>query len=258
MKRRYPLLLLCVVIASLTVLGGHWLARRAGPMSGAPPYVAEDLEPPEVDPYAWLRDWKRPEGPARVGLQVGHWKNEELPAELERLKGSTGATGGGKAEWEVNLAIAELTAETLRAQGIVVDILPATVPPQYWADVFVAIHADGNLNGSVSGYKIASPRRDFSGNAAALVRLLETSYGQTTGLTLDPNVSRNMRGYYAFAWWRYDHAVHPKTASVIVETGFLTSWSDRRIIVDRPELAAAGIAQGIITFLTERELLKQS
>lgn len=51
--------------------------------------------------------WKRPDGPLRVGLQAGHWKNNELPDELENLRNyGGGAKGGGMAEWEVNLAIA--------------------------------------------------------------------------------------------------------------------------------------------------------
>ena len=102
-------------------------------------------------------DWQRPDGPPRVGLQAGHWKAQELPDELQRLRERGGGTsGGGKAEWEVNLAIVEETAFLLRAQGIVVDILPATIPKAYWADVFIAIHADGNTNPNVSGFKVAS------------------------------------------------------------------------------------------------------
>lgn len=224
------------------------------PHAGAPPYLIEDLKPPE-DPYAWIVDWQRPDGPAYVALQVGHWKNEELPAELDRLIGSTGATGGGKSEWEVNLKIAELTRALLEPHGIQVDILPATVPARYWADVFVAIHADGSLDPRATGYKLASPRRDFSGQAASLLASINSSYGEATGLPLDPNVSRNMRGYYAFAWWRYDHAIHPRASAVILETGFLTSSADRRIIVSSPELSALGLANGIIAHLQSVNLL---
>ncbi len=223
--------------------------------TGAPPYVIEDLTPPDPDPFEWLNTWTRPEGPARVGLQVGHWKNNELPEELERLRGNTGASAAGKSEWEVNYAIAEETKNILAEKNIIVDILPSTVPPRYWADVFVAIHADGSTDRSASGFKIAAPRRDFSGNAIDLVEFITETYGAETKLLFDDNISRNMTGYYAFAWWRYEHAVHPKTASVILETGFLTNANDRKIIVNRPEVSAKGLANGIIKYLTSKELL---
>src|SRR3989338_8279735 len=176
--------------------------------TGAPPYSFEDLEPPETDPYSRFKDWKRPDGPPKVGLQVGHWKNSELPEELERLRGNSGSSGGGKAEWEVNLAIAKSTAEILKGKRIIVEVLPATIPPQFWADVFVAIHADGSTDSTKSGFKAANPRRDYTGRAPKLLELIEGEYELSTGFQKDPNVTRNMRGYYAFAWWRYQHAVH--------------------------------------------------
>ncbi|RJR15054.1 N-acetylmuramoyl-L-alanine amidase [Candidatus Microgenomates bacterium] len=223
--------------------------------TGAPPYVIEDLEPPETDRYAWIRNWVRPDGPPKVGLQVGHWQLDNLPQELERLRDNTGASAAGVDEWEVNLAIAQAVKEILESKGIIVDILPAAVPQGYWADVFVAIHADGNLDTNTRGYKAASPWRDFSGGAKQLVTDIEKSYEETTGLPRDPLITRNMTGYYAFAWWRYDHSVHPRTASAILETGFLTNWQDRQIIVEQPELAAQGLVNGIISYLEEKVLL---
>lgn len=223
--------------------------------NGAPPYVIEDLNPPNEDPYEWITSWTRPNVPPRVGLQVGHWKNSELPDELGRLRGNTGATGGGKSEWEVNLAIAEETKKILTQQNIEVDILPSTVPSKYWADVFVAIHADGSTDRNASGFKVAAPRRDFSGNADTLVKFITASYGAESGLVFDNNISRNMTGYYAFAWWRYEHAVHPRAASVILETGFLTNANDRKIIVSKPEVSARGLANGILSYLDSVELI---
>ena len=145
--------------------------------------------------------------------------------------------------------IAKQAARVLTQYGYKVELLPSLIPDSYNADVFVSIHADGNSNPAVSGFKAAAPRRDMTGNANKLLAFIEEAYQAATGLPKDPNVSRNMRGYYAFAWWRYDHAVHPMTTSIILETGFLTSPADRAIIVRRPELAAAGIANGIIAYL---------
>lgn len=224
--------------------------------TGAPPYDASSKDyVSDSEERSLIENWKRPQGPAKVALQVGHWKNEEVPEELHKLRGNTGASGGGKTEWEVNYAIASRTKTLLEAQGITVALLPATVPSQYWADVFVAIHADGSLDPQKSGYKAAIPRRDYTGNANELLTAIETAYETATGLTRDPNVTRNMRGYYAFSWWRYDHAVHPMTASVILETGFLSSPNDRQLIVGNPDRSAQGLANGILTFLKAEKLI---
>ncbi len=201
-----------------------------------------------------LADWKRPEGPARVTLQAGHWKAAEAPEELKNLR-ANGTSGGGKAEWEVNLEIAQKAAKLLEARGLIVEILPTTIPPNHYADAFVAIHADGNPDTSVSGYKAAAPRRDLSGKAKTLSELLDTHYEVATGLPYDPNVTRNMRGYYAFNWRRYEHALHPMTPAAILETGFLTNAHDRRVIVSGQEKAAKGIYDAITAFLEGEGLL---
>ncbi len=210
---------------------------------------AESFEsaPLTLDPYA---DWKRPEGTWSVALQVGHWHADEAPEEQINLRANTGATGGGVTETEVNLSIAKETKRLLEAEGVQVELLPTTIPPEYWADVFVSIHADGNLNTSVSGYKAAAPRRDRTGKAQTLADLLDKRYGEATGLPYDPNITRNMRGYYAFNWRRYEHSIHPMTVGAIMETGFLTSPSDRRVIVNQPERSARAIADAILEFLS--------
>lgn len=199
--------------------------------------------------------WQRPDAPPTVGLQVGHWQVEEVPEELVNLKYNTGASGGGKVEWEVGLAIAEEAKVLLEKKGVTVDILPATVPPAYWADAFVAIHADGNPNREVSGYKVASPWRDRTGRAARLAELVERTYGEATDFQRDPNVTRNMRGYYAFNYRKYEHAIHRMTPGMILETGFLTSPDDREILVGAPEIAARGLVDGVIEFLREQGVL---
>jgi N-acetylmuramoyl-L-alanine amidase len=209
----------------------------------------EDAPPAEpVDPYA---DWTRKPGPWRVALQAGHWRVDEVPEELVNLKGNTGAYGGGRTERDVNLAIAEAAAAILRDAGVIVDVLPSTIPPDYEADAFVAIHADGNPNPEVRGYKAAAPRRDRSGKSGRLLELVENAYGEATGMQKDPNVTRNMRGYYAFNWRKYEHALHPMTPAIILETGFLTSPRDRRIIVDRQDIPATAVAEAVLAFLQE-------
>lgn len=244
-----------MLIMLLGVAFGVWKHNQTQSITGAPPYNIEPDSNESDNDWSLLETWKRPPGPARVGLQVGHWKNEEVPEELERLLGNTGASGGGKAEWEVNYAIATQAAQLLEAQGVIVDILPTTVPKKYWADVFLAIHADGNVDSSLSGYKFAHSWRDYTGKAATLIKHLEEAYGNSIDLPKDPAISRNMRGYYAFAWWRFEHAVHPMTTAAIAETGFLTNKRDQKLLINSPEIPARALAEGITNYLQQQSLL---
>ena len=61
-----------------------------------------------------------------------------------------------------------------------------------------------------------------------------------------------MQNYYAFNFRRYEHALHPMTIGVILETGFLTSARDRGVIVDAPERAARGIVDAVTAFEVTR------
>lgn len=188
----------------------------------------------------------------RVGIQAGHWKESELPAELASLRGETGAVGTGWREVDVNLSVANSVAALLRRKGIQVDVLPATVPVGYSADAFLAIHGDANDNTSFSGFKMARatwskiPRRDD-----ALVAAVSATYQAATGLPEDTStITENMRQYYAFNWMGLKHAVAPTTPSAIIELGFLTTASDRDLILGHEDRVASGIADGIMRFLT--------
>lgn len=257
MSRRLSLLLLLFVSLALgSLLHGYLTTSTHYNLSGAPPYgEAETDVPTDLDPYSWIRDWQRPDGPARVGIQIGHLNSQDFPDELSRIRGNTGASGGGDSEVQVNTAIAQALKNDLESKGIQVDLLPATIPPDYWADVFIAIHADGNEDTSKSGYKFSGPWRDPTGQTDKLVSLLETEYAKITNLPQDPNISRNMRGYYAFAWWRYDHSIHPMTPGIIAETGFLTNPKDRKLIVDQPELVAQALGKALTTYLQQQKLI---
>ena len=187
----------------------------------------------------------------KIALQAGHWRADEAPAELSGLRGN-GTRWQHVAEWEANLEIAKRSAELLEEIGYEVEILPAVVPPGYRAHLFISIHADGSGDSRASGYRAASPRFDATGRAAGMVSLLEDSYGEATGLTRLPTVTRRMQNYYAFNFRRYEHALHPMTIAVILETGFLTSARDRQVIVDAPERAARGIVDAVLAFPVTR------
>jgi hypothetical protein len=62
-----------------------------------------------------------------------------------------------------------------------------------------------------------------------------------------------MRGYYAFNYRRYAHAVAKTTPATIVEMGFLTNPDDRGLLLGQPDLVAIGIANGIVRYLNERD-----
>lgn len=256
MFSKNKLLLLTILITTTLVGIGFY---KTSVNFGAPPYVdeSENFQVPDIerDPYD---SWVRPDGPIRIGLQVGHWKTSEMPQELERIKNAGGGTSGlGLAEWEVMLKVAEATKKILVIEGYEVDILPATVPVNYWADAFVSIHADGNLNPIVNGYKVASYARDRTGNALLLSSLIEKTYGEVSGLTLDPNITRNMTRYYAFNSRRYSHSIHPMTPGVLVETGFMTNYKEAQFLINKPEVSATGIANGIIEFINQTNPLKK-
>ena len=198
----------------------------------------------------------RPEvsGPPRVGIQVGHWKVDEVPAEFgPRLPEQTGASAGGVNEVDVNLDVAQRLAKLLEAKGYAVDILPATIPPGYVADAFVALHADDDGVGASSGFKMAIGRR--RGNYdQALLDALRAPYASATGLEWDAEgVSRNMTGYYVWNWSRYQHVASPFTPAVIVEMGFLSSDADRALMTDHADLIASALAEGIVAFVSAHD-----
>jgi hypothetical protein len=189
--------------------------------------------------------------PWRVGIQAGHWHIDQLPDEQRRLRPDTGAAWRGLTEAAVNLQIARRVVRQLQEAGVSAELLPATVPPGYDADAFVAVHADDGGGADPSGWKISTPWR--ASRASRLLRdSIARAYAQASGLPEDRyGVSFNMRGYYGFSWYRFQHAVAPTTPAVIIETGFLTSAADRAVIVDDPERAARGISQGVIAYLGE-------
>lgn len=191
-------------------------------------------------------------GKPQIALQVGHWKIEEAPWELRKLDPERQAKGGGKVEWEVNLAIAKETEKLLEAQGIGVTLLPAILPSMYKADVFVSIHADQNPNlPFASGFKVASSAFDQSGRSKRLAQLLREEYRKATWLDIESYIPKSMPYYYTFNSRDFLYAVHPATPSAIIETGYLPNPRDRAIILTNPQMAAQGIAQGILKFLEE-------
>lgn len=193
-----------------------------------------------------------PSGPRRIGIQVGHWDTDKVPAELgTRITFQTGTSWGGVDEVDVNMDIAQRMKAQLVARGYVVDILPTTVPVGYLADVFLALHADGDGTGENSGFKLAhgSRRGPYEGK---LVSVLTDEYAKLTGLSYDgEHVTRAMTAYYAFNWGRYQHAAAAHTPAAIIEMGYLSNGHDRDLMVNRADLVATAIVNGIQRFLDD-------
>jgi hypothetical protein len=188
--------------------------------------------------------------PYRVAVQIGHYKNDELPPALARFIGSTGTYGGGRSEVELNFDVANRLAAILRSEGVQVDLLPASVETGYTADAFVAIHADGNSSPVPRGFKISTRwRSEVAMQDARLVEMLTDSYRAATGLPEDGNVTRNMRGYYAYASWRPNYRISNLTPGAIVEMGYMSNAADRQVMFNQTQWVASGIAAGIVGYL---------
>jgi N-acetylmuramoyl-L-alanine amidase len=187
-------------------------------------------------------------GPRRVAIQAGHWKVNEAPAEFPNLRFEGGASVDGVDEVAVTLDVANRAANILRAKGVTVDVLPATVPPSYVADAFVSLHADDDGDGSATGFKLAhgSYRGPYEDG---LVEAIAEEYARATELPQNDVVTDSMTDYYAFAWFRYQHALAPHTPAALLEMGFLSHDDDRALLTERPEIVAAGIANGLMRFL---------
>jgi N-acetylmuramoyl-L-alanine amidase len=192
-----------------------------------------------------------PTGPRRVAIQAGHWKSDEAPDELRRLIPQTGAEWEGVTEVEINLDIAQRVGVILNSKGIAVDILPTTIPVGYVADAFVALHADSDGVGSNSGFKMAHGARRGP-YEDALLNDIKDAFGAATGLDYDPtHITSSMKGYFAFNWSRFQHAVAAHTPAVILEMGYVSNDDDRALMLDKPDLLAAAIADGVMKFFSD-------
>lgn len=227
-------------------------------VNGLPKIPLTNLSPPPAVPAPARKANYGTNGQPKIGIQAGHWLIDQLPDQLASLRNQTGGSGGGVSEVDYVLDIARRVTALLQAQGYQVDLLPATVPASYTADSFVAIHADASTAGSPSGYKLARSRfSPIPKTDDALLNAISSVYGPSTGFRWDDNITRNMNGYYAFNSRRRVYAVSKGTPAVIIETGYLTSASDRNYLVAHKDVVANSIAQGVINFINARPTLDQ-
>ncbi len=177
-----------------------------------------------------------------VGIVSGHWGND-----------SGSVCPDGLTEAEINQTIATLVQKQLVEVGYDVDLLKEFDPrlSGYKALALVSIHADScdYINEQATGYKVAaalaSPNPE---QATRLTACLRARYAQATGLSLhSTSVTGDMTNYHAF------NEIDPETTAAIIETGFLNL--DRQFLTEQPQVAAQGIANGILCFLNNESII---
>jgi hypothetical protein len=189
-------------------------------------------------------------GPVRVGIQVGHLDAANHPEELAKLRYNTGASVGGINEVDVNLIVAQTLRDMLSNQGILVDLLPATIPENYKADLFISIHADSSEDAERRGYKSAVFRQKRNQQDTLLKQIIDRNYFYFSGLPDDDNnVSGSMLEYYAFNKG-FKHSVNRRTPAIIVEMGYLSNKEDL-IFMQDPTDPAYALKIGILSYLRE-------
>jgi N-acetylmuramoyl-L-alanine amidase len=256
-------------------LPGARTAAGVTVLAGAPLPMLQDIDPEDLDPArdipgvppvalappggavvqsngVRIPKPAMPSGARRIGIQVGHWMTDQVPVELgSRIVLQTGTTWAGVTEVDVNMDIAQRIKAQLTPRGYIVDIIPTTIPPGYLADVFLALHADGDGTGENSGFKLAhgSRRGPYEDK---LVALLRDEYAKVTGLSYDAeHITRNMLAYFGFNWGRYQHAAAAHTPAAILEMGYLSNNHDRDVMVNHADGVATAIVNGIQRFLDD-------
>jgi N-acetylmuramoyl-L-alanine amidase len=243
---RWRILLAALVIVGASVAVVVIVLTRGYP-APVSPLAEAPAPPPELAPISPLS------GPIVIAIQPGHWQVADLPDELWRLRGSAGASFAGTREVDVNRGVAAALAALVEAEGWKALIVPATVPPGLRADAFVALHADWGDRPSIRGWKIADPWR-----ASRASKRLSAAIGAS--MSLDPTLVEDrdgitiaMRGYFAFSYRRFAHALSPYTPAAILEMGFLTNADERRKLVGDPAYYARLVMRGLKDFISESD-----
>lgn len=236
-----------LLLAALVVAGTLLLALNLPAATSAS--LTDGAREGAISGYHSVRN--RVLGPPRVGIQIGHLEAASHPQELASLRVSTGGVGNGVFEVDVNRMIAEALASRLQSRGISVELLPATVPAGYRADLVISIHADSSKDPHRRGYKSAIYREDRNHWDSRLKRIVDSWYLRGSGLPDDHrNVTGDMLEYYAFNR-AYRHSLARGTPALIVEVGYLSHAQDMRLLA-RPDRVAELLQNGIMEFLIER------
>lgn len=200
----------------------------------------------------WTQVTEHLDGKTHIGIQVGHLDVINHPDELENLRYNTGGVAGERSELEVNKSVAYLLRDMLQAEGFLVDVLPATVPRNYRADVFISLHADSSPDLQRRGYKSAYYKYVRNHQDPILKTHIDKAYFYFSGLPDDDaNVSGSMLEYYAFNRQRFKHSLAKRTPAILVEMGYISNDADWEFLKD-PVNPAYALKMGILSYLEER------
>ena len=176
-----------------------------------------------------------------IGIVSGHWGND-----------SGAVCADGLTEAEVNQNIATLVQNILIDAGYEVDLLREFDPilDGYTASAVVSIHADSCsfINDQATGFKVATAlARSNRESSTYLAACLRSRYAQITEMPMHTtSLTSDMTSYHAF------NEIDDETPAAIIETGFLNL--DRQFLTEQPEVAAQGIAAGILCFLNNEPI----
>jgi N-acetylmuramoyl-L-alanine amidase len=211
---RSILLVALVLLVALAAFG--WAGSQEGPVAGL-------LSGSGPEPSAQGR---------RIGIIAGHSEND-----------SGAICEDGRTEVDTVGRIAARTARRLQRAGANVDVLSEYDERLngYVADALVSIHADSCIDRS--GFKVARATASTKPELEDfLVGCLGARYAEATGIAFDAStITDDMTQYHAFK------RVAASTPAAIVETGYL--GGDWTVIGEQPDLAARGIADGVICYL---------
>ncbi len=170
----------------------------------------------------------------RVGIVAGHAGSD-----------SGAVCPDGLQEAQINTQIADLVVGMLRERGWTVDLLNEFDDRLggYQANALISIHADSCAYPGKTGFKVARAESSYiPGNEDVLVSCLSRYYHGRTGLPFDADtITFDMTRYHAF------YEIHQNTPAAIIETGFMLD--DRVLLVERQDVVALGIVEGLICFL---------
>jgi N-acetylmuramoyl-L-alanine amidase len=178
----------------------------------------------------------------RIGIVAGHWGND------------TGAIcDDGLTEEQINLTVATLTKQNLVNAGFDVDLLEEFDErlDGYRALALVSIHADSceYINDLATGFKVASALSTTNTERAnRLTSCLKARYQTRTSMSYhSTSITPDMTSYHAFG------EIDRETTAAIIETGFMNL--DRQILTQAPELIAQGIAEGVLCFIRNENII---
>lgn len=173
-----------------------------------------------------------------IGILAGHWLDS--PGEV---------CADGLIEAEVNLNVANRTAQLLRDMGYPVDVFPEydIALLNYQSAAFVAVYAGSCADNPLppSGFKVGTSLTTQNPDAVnALAICVSEAYQKKTSLPFSYEVlNPDHPSYHIF------RDIDSQSPAIMIETGSLKT--DRTILTNQIELVAEGIASGILCFLEQ-------